>query len=86
VSKEDLDKLMDDARRGSNATLTVDLEKQEIKGPDGGSVKFDIDPFRKHCLLNGLDDIALTLEKGAHIDAYEAQQRKSQPWLHSAAR
>jgi len=86
VPKEDLDKLMDDARRGSNATLTVDLAKQEIKGPDGGSVKFDIDPFRKHCLLNGLDDIALTLEKGAHIDAYEAQQRKSQPWLHAAAR
>jgi len=86
VPKEDLDKLMDDARRGANATLTVDLEKQEIKGPDGGSVKFDIDPFRKHCLLNGLDDIALTLEKGAHIDAYEAQQRKSQPWLHAGAR
>ncbi|MBI3503353.1 MAG: 3-isopropylmalate dehydratase small subunit [Proteobacteria bacterium] len=81
VSKEDLAKLMDDAQRGSNATLTVDLEKQEIKGPDGGSLKFEIDPFRKHCLLNGLDDIALTLEKAAHIDAYEAKQRTSQPWL-----
>ncbi len=81
VSKEDLAKLMDDAQRGSNATLTVDLEKQEIKGPDGGTLKFELDPFRKHCLLNGLDDIALTLEKAAHIDAYEAKQRTSQPWL-----
>ncbi len=81
VSKEDLAKLMDDAQRGSNATLTVDLEKQEIKGPDGGTVKFEIDPFRRHCLLNGLDDIALTLEKAPHIDAYEAKQRTSQPWL-----
>jgi 3-isopropylmalate/(R)-2-methylmalate dehydratase small subunit len=84
VSKEDLDKLMDDAQRGANATLTVDLEKQEIKGPDGGAVKFEIDPFRKHCLLNGLDDIALTLEKAPHIDAYEARQRTSQPWLAAA--
>jgi hypothetical protein len=63
VSPEDLEKLFDDADRGSNATLTVDLEKQEIKGPDGGTVTFDIDPFRKHCLMNGLDDIGLTMEK-----------------------
>ena len=84
VSKEDLDKLMDDARRGSNATLTVDLEKQEIKGPDGGAVKFDIDEFRKHCLLNGLDDIGLTMQKAEHIDSYENKQRQSQPWLFAA--
>jgi 3-isopropylmalate/(R)-2-methylmalate dehydratase small subunit len=84
VSKEDLAKLMDDAQRGSNATLTVDLEKQEIKGPDGGSVKFDIDEFRKHCLLNGLDDIGLTMQKAGHIDAYENKQRQSQPWLFAA--
>lgn len=71
VKPEDLEKLFDDADRGSNATLTVDLEKQEIKGPDGGTVKFDIDPFRKHCLLNGLDDIGLTMEKAPAIDAYE---------------
>jgi 3-isopropylmalate/(R)-2-methylmalate dehydratase small subunit len=51
--------------------VTIDLENQEIRGPDGGTVKFDIDPFRKHCMLNGLDDIGLTLEKGAAIDAYE---------------
>ncbi|TCR69826.1 3-isopropylmalate dehydratase small subunit [Bosea sp. BK604] len=71
VKPEDLEKLFDDADRGSNATLTVDLEKQEIKGPDGGTLKFDIDPFRKHCLLNGLDDIGLTMEKAPAIDAFE---------------
>jgi 3-isopropylmalate/(R)-2-methylmalate dehydratase small subunit len=81
VSPEDLKKLMDDASRGSNATLTVDLERQTIFGPDGGSVRFDIDPFRKHCLLNGLDDIGLTLEKAAAIDAFEAQRGAGQPWL-----
>ncbi|MEE8252916.1 MAG: 3-isopropylmalate dehydratase small subunit, partial [Hyphomicrobium sp.] len=57
LPQADVDKLMDDARRGANATITVDLESQEIRGPDGGAIKFDIDPFRKHCLLNGLDDI-----------------------------
>jgi 3-isopropylmalate/(R)-2-methylmalate dehydratase small subunit len=84
VSKEDLAKLMDDAQRGSNATLTVDLETQEIKGPDGGIVKFDIDEFRKHCLLNGLDDIGLTMQKAEHIDTYENKMRQSQPWLFAA--
>ncbi|MFM7345459.1 MAG: 3-isopropylmalate dehydratase small subunit [Tagaea sp.] len=84
VSKEDLGKLMDDANRGSNATLTVDLEAQTIKGPDGGTVKFEIDPFRKKCLLEGLDDIGLTLQRGADIDAYEKRNAGSQPWLHAA--
>jgi 3-isopropylmalate/(R)-2-methylmalate dehydratase small subunit len=84
VKPDELEKLMDDAKRGANATMTIDLEKQEIKGPDGGTIKFEIDPFRKHCLLNGLDDIALTLEKAPHIDAYEARQRTSQPWLAAA--
>jgi 3-isopropylmalate/(R)-2-methylmalate dehydratase small subunit len=79
VSPEDLEKLFDDADRGSNATLTVDLEKQEIKGPDGGSVKFDIDPFRKHCLINGLDDIGLTMEKAPKIAAYE-EKLKQRAW------
>jgi 3-isopropylmalate/(R)-2-methylmalate dehydratase small subunit len=73
VKPEDLEKLLDDADRGANATLTVDLEKQEIRGPDGGTLRFEIDPFRKHCLLNGLDDIGLTMEKGGAIDAYEAK-------------
>ena len=82
VSEAELEKLMDDAGRGANATLTIDLEKQEITGPDGGLVAFEIDPFRKHCLLNGLDDVALTLEKVARIDAYEAEKKATQPWLH----
>ncbi|KRE23868.1 3-isopropylmalate dehydratase [Bosea sp. Root483D1] len=79
VSQEDLDKLFDDADRGSNATLTVDLENQSIKGPDGGEVRFEIDPFRKHCLLNGLDDIGLTMEKSTKIDAYE-EKLKGRAW------
>ncbi len=71
VSPENLEKLMDDASRGSNAILTVDLEAQEITGPDGGRIGFEIDAFRRHCLLNGLDDIGLTLEHEAKITAYE---------------
>ncbi len=81
VSPEDLEKLFEDADRGANATLSIDLEKQEIRGPDGGTVKFDIDPFRKHCLLNGLDAIGLTEQKGAEIAAYEQQARAARPWL-----
>jgi len=80
LPQADVDKLMDDARRGANATVTVDLETQEIKGPDGGTIKFDIDPFRKHCLLNGLDDIGLTFEKKTSIDAYEARMAEARPW------
>jgi 3-isopropylmalate/(R)-2-methylmalate dehydratase small subunit len=81
VSPDDLKKLMDDAERGANATLTIDLPNQEIRGPDGGKVKFDLDPFRKHCLLNGLDDIGLTLEKAASIDAFEKKAAESRSWL-----
>ena len=80
VSQADLDKLMDDANRGANATLTVDLAAQEIRGPDGGVVTFDIDPFRKHCLLEGLDDIGLTLQKADSIAAYEAKTVSARPW------
>jgi 3-isopropylmalate/(R)-2-methylmalate dehydratase small subunit len=79
VSKEDLDKLMDDAERGANATLTVDLASQEIHGPDGGAVRFEVDQFKKHCLLNGLDDIGLTLEKAEHIDAHEKRAAEQRP-------
>ncbi len=78
---EDVEKLMDDAGRGANATLTVDLENQVISGPDGGEIAFDIDPFRKHCLLNGLDDIGLTLEKADKIEAFEAKRAVAQPWM-----
>ena len=80
VSPEDFEKLFDDAERGANATLTIDLENQEIRGPDGGTVKFEIDPFRKHCLLNGLDDIGLTMVKKDKIDAYESRQQAERPW------
>lgn len=80
VTAEELEKLLDDADRGANSTMTVDLDAQEIKGPDGGVITFDIDPFRKHCLLNGLDDIALTLEKASSIDAYESTLGDTRPW------
>jgi 3-isopropylmalate/(R)-2-methylmalate dehydratase small subunit len=81
LPQEEVDKLMDDAERGANATLTVDLEKQEIRGPDGGVIKFDIDPFRKHCLLNGLDNIGLTLKKDDAIASFEKSASSSRPWL-----
>ena len=81
LPQEDVDKLMDDAERGANATLTVDLEAQEIRGPDGGVINFDLDPFRKHCLLNGLDNIGLTLEKSSAIDAFEEKAAVASPWL-----
>ena len=76
VSPEDLRKLMDDASRGANATLSVDLAKQEITGPDGGKVTFQIDEFRKHCLLNGLDSIGLTMVKEPKIKSFEDQLAK----------
>mgnify|MGYP000208386326 FL=1 len=80
LPQAEVDKLMDDASRGANATLTVDLEAQEIRGPDGGVIKFDIDPFRKHCLLNGLDNIGLTLEKHEHISTFEEKLATAKPW------
>ena len=78
-----VDQLMDDAKKGANARLTVDLEQQTIARPDGEKIHFEIDAFRKHCLLNGLDDVGLTLEKAPAIDRYEARQRLAQPWLYS---
>ncbi len=78
---EDVKKLMEDAERGANATITVDLENQKITGPDGGEISFELDPFRKHCLINGLDDIGLTMEKADKIDAFEEKNKISQPWL-----
>jgi 3-isopropylmalate/(R)-2-methylmalate dehydratase small subunit len=81
LPKEQVEMLMDDAGRGANAILTIDLENQEITGPDGGTIEFEIDPFRKHCLMNGLDDIGLTLEKADKIGSFEAKQRQSTPWL-----
>ncbi|MEM7778544.1 MAG: 3-isopropylmalate dehydratase small subunit [Pseudomonadota bacterium] len=81
LPQEDVDKLMDDAERGANATITVDLEKQLIEGPDGGAISFEVDAFKKHCLLNGLDDIGLTMEKAAAIDAFEAKVSAQRPWV-----
>ena len=81
LPQADVDKLMDDAERGSNAVVTVDLEAQEIRGPDGGVIKFDIDPFRKLCLLEGLDGVGLTLKREAAISTYETKHKAEQPWL-----
>jgi 3-isopropylmalate/(R)-2-methylmalate dehydratase small subunit len=84
LPQEDVDKLMDDAERGSNAILTVDLENQVITGPDGGEIRFEVDPFRKRCLLEGLDDIGLTMEKSDEIDAFETKLAAQRPWLAAA--
>ena len=81
VSPEDLDNLMDDARRGANATISVDLESQTIAGPDGGTISFEIDANRKHRLMNGIDDIGETLEKAAAIDDFESSQKTDRPWV-----
>ena len=80
VDHATLEKLLDDAGRGANAVLTIDLEKQEITGPDGGRVHFDIDPARKHALLNGLDEIGMSLQRTGEIDAFEARRKAAQPW------
>ena len=82
LPQEQVDELMEDAEKGANAIVTVDLEKQEITRPDGEVIHFDVDPFRKHCLLNGLDDVGLTLEKAASVGAYEDRQKSEQPWLY----
>src|ERR1700689_550581 len=81
LPQEIVDKLMDDAERGANAIISIDLEKQEIKGPDGGTVKFEVDEFRKQCLLNGWDDIGLTMRAEDKIDVFEKQQHVQAPWL-----
>jgi 3-isopropylmalate/(R)-2-methylmalate dehydratase small subunit len=83
LPQEDVDKLMDDAERGANAVITIDLESQTIRGPDGGQIDFEVDAHRRRCLLDGLDDIGLTLEKAGHIDAHEARMQAAAPWLHA---
>ena len=80
VSAEDLAKLKDDAERGANSTLTIDLPNQEIRGPDGGVVKFELDAFRKHCMLEGLDDIGLTMVEAPAIAAFETKSSALRPW------
>ncbi|PQO24592.1 3-isopropylmalate dehydratase small subunit [Rhodobacteraceae bacterium WD3A24] len=81
LPQEQVDLLMDEARKGANARLSVDLENQTITTTDGTQIGFDIDPFRKHCLLNGLDDIGLTLKKAAEIDAFEGRAQAQRPWV-----
>ena len=86
LPKEIVDELMRDAERGANAVLTIDLENQTISRPDGQVVSFEIDPFRKHCLLNGLDDIGLTEQKEGAIAGYEQRLRAQKPWQASLTR
>ncbi len=81
LPREQIDILMEDARKGENARIEIDLESQTVTSADGQSFHFEIDPFRKHCLLNGLDDIALTLEKVSAIDAFESREAQSRPWV-----
>jgi len=82
LPQEEIDKLMQDAENGANARLTVDLQAQEITRPDGSKVSFEVDPFKKHCLLNGLDDIGLTMQKVEKIDNFEGKQKAATPWLY----
>jgi 3-isopropylmalate/(R)-2-methylmalate dehydratase small subunit len=81
VTKEELDQLMSDAENGSNSILDVDLESQQIGRPNGEKISFEVDQFRKHCLLNGLDEIGLTMEKQSKIDTFEKQHQHNQPWI-----
>ncbi|MBS0571766.1 MAG: 3-isopropylmalate dehydratase small subunit [Proteobacteria bacterium] len=81
LPQEAVDHLMDDAKKGANARITVDLESQTVTAADGTRFAFDVDPFKKHCLLNGLDDIGLTLEKSAAIDSYEKAAAQARPWV-----
>jgi len=83
LPQEVVDHLMDDARKGANARLTIDLANQTVTRPDGEKIHFEIDAFRKHCLLNGLDDVGLTLQKAPAIERYEQKMRTSQPWFAS---
>lgn len=81
LPQEQVDVLMKDAEKGSNARMTIDLEGQTVTTSDGETFPFEVDAFKKHCLLNGLDDIGLTLEKGAAIDSYEDLLGQSRPWV-----
>jgi len=81
VTEEQLRLLMKDAEKGSNSRMVVDLENQNIETSDGDVIAFDVDPHSKHCLINGLDDIGLTLEKVASIDAFETKMAQSAPWI-----
>ena len=81
LKPEEVEVLMKEAEKGENARITVDLEAQEVSTSDGETFHFEVDSFKKHCLLNGLDDIGLTMEKAASIDAFEAQAQQARPWV-----
>ncbi len=85
LPKAEIEKLMEDAQGGHNARITVDLESQTITRPSGETIAFEIDPFKKHCLLNGLDDIGLTMQHAPRIDSFEDQDRRARPWLYAQA-
>ena len=80
LPQDAVDHLMDDARKGANARITVDLENQTVTASDGTTFAFEVDAFKKHCLMNGLDDIGLTLEKAAAIDTFEKKNATLRPW------
>ena len=80
LPEDAVDTLMKDAEKGSNSIIEVDLENQTIVSSDGEIFRFEVDPFKKHCLLNGLDDIGLTMEKEDHIAAYESKVSQQFPW------
>jgi len=81
LPQEQVDLLMDDAQKGANARIEIDLESQTITTSDGETISFDVDPFKKHCLLEGLDDIGLTYEKSAAIDSFETRSAAERPWV-----
>ena len=81
LPQEQVDVLMSDAEKGANARITIDLESQTVTASDGQTFAFELDSFKKHCLLNGLDDIGLTLEKAAAIDSFEVTAQQARPWV-----
>jgi 3-isopropylmalate/(R)-2-methylmalate dehydratase small subunit len=83
LPREICDQLMEDARLGANARITIDLQREVVVRPNGEEIPFHIDPLRRHLLLNGLDDIGQTMQRGEVIDGFEAQQRAAQPWLYA---
>ncbi|ONG53342.1 3-isopropylmalate dehydratase small subunit [Pseudoroseomonas deserti] len=82
LPREVCDQLMEDAKLGANARITIDLERQVVVRPNGEEIPFEIDPLRRHLLLNGLDDIGQTMQQAPAIDSFEARQRAAQPWLY----
>ncbi|SEK42539.1 3-isopropylmalate dehydratase small subunit [Jannaschia helgolandensis] len=81
LPQDQVDALMNDARNGENARITIDLDTQTVTGADGRTYPFEVDSHKKHCLLNGLDDIGLTMEKASSIDAYESRLSQDRPWV-----